>query len=146
MAKVTVIFPSNSIRPPLLQNTIFFIHAVKWDRVYIFDFIFKTLWWVLVFLLAYDSSSLENLCLVLCGVSSGAGCKYRWKGYFFPLDEKPVRINRTVNKSVLWTDYSLIRDLWSSAYNLQPLNFQGVLVVSKCEAHCETCFWPPDCQ
>lgn len=77
-------------------------------------------------------------CVWCCVVSSGAGCKYRWKGYFFPFDEKPVRINRTVNKSVLWTDYSLIRDLWSSVYNLQPLNFQGVLVVSKCEAHCET--------
>lgn len=33
------------------------------------------------------------------------------KDIFLPLDEKPVRINRTVNKSVLWTNYSLIRDL-----------------------------------
>lgn len=33
------------------------------------------------------------------------------KNKFFPLDEKSVRNNRTVNKSVLWTDYSLIRDL-----------------------------------
>lgn len=65
---------------------------------------------------------------------------------FFSLDKKPVRIKRTVNKSILWTDYSLIRDLWSSASNLQPLNFQGVLVVSKCEVHCETWLWPPDCQ
>lgn len=68
------------------------------------------------------------------------------KVFFFPLDEKPVRINRTVNKSVLWTDYSLIRDLWSSVSNLQPLNLQGVFVLSKCEVHCETWLWPPNCQ
>lgn len=49
---------------------------------------------------------------MLPGVIAGAGSKYRWERYFiFPLDEEPVGINRTVNKSVLWTDYSLIRGL-----------------------------------
>lgn len=53
--------------------------------------------------------------------------------FFFPLDVESAEINRTVNKSVTWTYYSLIKSLWSSTSDLQPLNLQG-LGLSKCRS------------
>lgn len=52
---------------------------------------------------------------------------------FFPLDVESAEIYRTVNESVICTDYSLIRSLWSSRSDLQPLNFQS-LGLSKCRS------------
>lgn len=46
--------------------------------------------------------------------------------FFFPLEVKYAEINRTVNKYFIWIDYSLIRSLWSSRSDLQPLNFHSL--------------------